>query len=121
MLKIKKLLTKLLTYENVSPASSSTFITAASGFSIPNSNLIIYRNAKIIQGTFRVSPSSAWAANSTSLVGTVKSPFVPPISAFVGSSECYGIIGADGKVWLTPIRAVSAGAQISVAFTMMTK
>lgn len=114
MLNVKKLLTKLLTNEDITVTQVSDFITLSSGFSAPLANINLKKSGKIIQGSFYLSRNVAWGAGSTVLVGTLSPDFCPATTALVASDAFLGAVGTDGKMFLKPITAITANTNANV-------
>ena len=115
MLNEKKLLTKQMTVENVTPSSISDFITVNSGFTVSNLSALKYGRLLILNCT--VKRSTSWAAGSTGTVGTIKSGYRPVVNSGGASATFRELIGTDGRLYLRP--ATDVGANSEEAVTIM--
>ena len=113
MLNLKKILTKMLTVEDITPGSISSFITTNTGFTV--SNLSVKKYGRLVCVNFLVSYNQAWAANSTGTIGTIKTGYRPVVNSGGASATFREIVATTGVVYLRPGGAIAANSPEAVA------
>lgn len=113
MLNEKKLLTNMMTVEDITPVSISDFITAHTNFTI--SSLSVKKYGRLLAVNFLVKYSSTWNAGSTGNIGTIKSGFRPAVTAGGASASFRELVATNGEVYLRAADTIAANSNEAVA------